>query len=39
MHPHTGMVGAAALPIGLGLLSLGIGLRVTARSAVVNKPA
>ena len=39
MHPHTGMVGAAALPIGLGLLSLGIGLRVTARSGRRNKPA
>jgi hypothetical protein len=32
IHPHTGMVGAAALPIGLGLLSLGLGLRVAAGS-------
>ena len=39
MHPQTGMLGAAALPIGLGLLSLGIGLRITARSGVHNKPA
>jgi len=38
MHPHTGMVGAAALPIGLGLLSLGIGMRVTSRQRI-NKPA
>jgi hypothetical protein len=38
MHPHTGMLGAAALPIGLGLLSLGLGLRVTARPGV-RKPA
>ena len=39
MHPRTGMVGAAALPIGLALLSLGIGLRVTARSGGHNKTA
>jgi hypothetical protein len=39
LHPHTGMLGAAALPIGLGLLSLGIGLRVTARAGVQDKPA
>jgi hypothetical protein len=39
MHPHTGMVGAAALPIGLGLLSLGIGLRVSSRAGVHNTAA
>jgi hypothetical protein len=31
-HPHTGMLGAAAFPIGIGLLSLGLGLRVAAGS-------
>jgi hypothetical protein len=30
----TGMVGAAALPLGLGLLALGVGLRVQGRSIV-----
>jgi hypothetical protein len=28
MLPHSGMVGVAALPLALGLLALGIGLRV-----------
>jgi hypothetical protein len=38
MHPHTGMVGVAAFPIGIGLLSLGIGMRITSRPRV-NKAA
>jgi hypothetical protein len=39
LNPHTGMVGAAALPIGLALLSLGLGLRIAGRSGVLDRPA
>jgi hypothetical protein len=39
LHPFTGMRGAAALPLGLALLSLGIGLRVAPASNAQNKPA
>jgi hypothetical protein len=32
LHPFTGLRGAAALPLGLALLSIGIGLRVVPDS-------
>lgn len=39
LHPLTGLQGAAALPLGLALLSIGIGLRFVPASNAQSEPA